>query len=382
MSHSVLAPSAGGTWAKPGGCLAYPTVVQLYPDLRDDPAAREGTASHEVAEVITPQLIRGETPSWADFEGREASNGVLFTEEMFDCALEFAKYCASFVTGGYWGVETKVDCFAIHPECYGTCDLWWYDAASNTLHVLDYKFGKRYVAVFENYQLVIYMVGVTSSLNLCAASMESLTVVFHIVQPRCYSKEGIAETWHTQATSNTVATMLRSAQQNAKLAMEPNAPRRSGSHCRDCPARFDCEAALSAGMTIYEAATTAGPLNMTNGQLGYQLSLIDEAIDRLTALKTGYEVQAEHLLETGNVVPGYERSPGRGSTYWVHPPEHVATVADLMGVNISTPKVKTPKQAKELGLPPDVVERMSETKSGALKLKRTNSQQIRKYFHD
>lgn len=71
--------------------------------------------------------------------------------------------------------------YEIH-EVYGTSDLWW--ISGDTLHVLDWKFGRWSVSPFKNTQLLAYFFGCLAAHDMSAAGDNRPTKgMLHIVQP-------------------------------------------------------------------------------------------------------------------------------------------------------------------------------------------------------
>lgn len=376
--HAVLAPSSGGIWAPPGGCRAAPLFARNFPELGDRQAAEEGEASHWVAEQMLT-ILDDEHPRELEL----APNGVTLTAEMIEGAAMYVSTVLQYAPIDGVKVEQRVDCPSIHEQCFGTPDAWWYDRAEHTLYIFDYKFGRTWVDVFENWQLVIYASGIMDLLGFNGLHDQHLKIRFFIVQPRAYGKGGPVREW-TVSNANAIGSDLRAminvAHNSAQEALSGEAKATSGPHCKHCPARAHCPAALAGGSQLYDASVDPFALELSDESLGIQLQIVNEAMERLGALKTGYEELIEHKLRQGSVVPGWQLSQSRGSEVWTLPDEQVLRLGQLMDVNLIA-KPKTPNQARKLGLPPELVDASSEHRAGSLKLKPHNEKQLRKLFY-
>ena len=192
--HSIIACSAAGIWGKPEGCTGYVGMAQQVPDIGDDLDALEGEASHETGSELVHYAARGvNSTTAAEYVGEEASNGVLWTEEMFDCAKIYADDVAQVMRsivvfgGPNFGNEERVYCPKVHEKSFGTTAQFLYDDRSDggTLYVWDYKFGHEVVEPFENWQLMNYVSGIIEDrCNITNWDPSLIKVHLRIVQPR------------------------------------------------------------------------------------------------------------------------------------------------------------------------------------------------------
>lgn len=374
--HAILAPSAGGIWAPVGGCRAAPLFAAGFPELGDRQAALEGEASHWVGEQL---LTARSSPKELDV----APNGVTLTAEMVEGAQMYVETVRQYAPFDEIAVEQRVDCPSIHELCFGTPDAWWYDKRSHTLYIFDYKFGHRWVDVFENWQLVIYASGIMDLLGFNGLHDQSLKIRFFIVQPRAYGRGGPVREWsvsNANAIGSDLRAMINIAASSAAEALSGEAKATSGPHCKHCPARAHCPAALKGASQLYEATVDPFALELDEYSLGVQLQIVSDAVERLEALKTGYEELIEHKLRNGTVVPGWLMQASSGREDWTMAQDAVLRMGQLLGVNLIA-KAKTPNQARKLGIPAELVDANSERKSGSLKLTKHNETHLRKLFY-
>lgn len=377
-AHSVLSPSSGHIWGAEKGCTAHVKMVQMYPEPEDNTAAAEGVASHEVGE----QRIRAGV-GWSHnpiIEGDIAPNGVVITDEM----IENAEIYSTDVLKTYnemqdktlvkIGVEDKGFITNIHPECFGTKDCWMYDTVAHVLYIWDYKYGHRFVEVFENIQGILYAAGLIEQLKLS----DDCKIVFRIIQPRSYSSEGPIREW--SVTVDQLMPHFERLKEKAIEALSDGMTMTTGKHCRDCYPRFACEPALIAGMGLYEVAAKPITHKLSEGAMGLQLNIINRAMKQLKSLKEAFEGQIEATIKQGKGVPGWTLKSTVGREEWIKPIEEVLSLEDLFGLEIKKPTAITPNQARKKGLPEDILKQYAGRNKKGTKLVEDNGLKARKAF--
>lgn len=364
-AHSPLAPSSADRWVF---CPASVRLAVAFPALEEDPSAAEGTASHwagySMLKTHTPQP--GETCP---------ENGVQLTEEMLEGALVYnnAVFAIANQCGGLTAarLEERVHMPSLHPEMFGTPDCVIWDAANRILHIIDYKYGHRFVDAFECWQLAAYARGKLDELQLDDES--NVTIAFTIVQPRSFGRGGPVRQWATTAAhlASRMWPMLKAAAAEAMTSTNPTFA--VGSHCRDCPSRRACPTLARNSQAVMDLANHAMPIELSASELGIELAYLRRADGLLTARLKALEQQAEVSIRNGVGVPGFALEAGRGRTAWTVDAAEVQSLGDMCGVNLIKPPVPvTPNQAKELlikkGLDGSVIAAYSQPTPGALTL--------------
>ena len=299
-THSILAPSAMAITMQ---CAASPRMRQPYMNQPGTPESMEGDAAHwlacEVAMGRTGYAVGMTTP-----------DAVPVTQDMIDGAELFAEVVGEFATH-----ETRVSIASVHPHMFGTPDADYIEPG--TLAVYDYKFGHRFVEVFENWQLLAYARGVVET-RLAGQCPDR--IVFTIVQPRAYHKDGPVRTWSCSAAELYAYTVRMHAAAHAAVDLDgvpkPDAPAQTGPECRDCEARHECTLFQAVASRLADEAGRTERFNLPAPQLGAELSYLDEVIDRLKSRRDGLEIQAEDHLRHGRAVPGYEMGEGQANEKW------------------------------------------------------------------
>lgn len=368
--HAVLAPSSA---AKRAACPGSRAMEAAYPETEPSRESLEGTAAHwAFAEILAGREID---------TGLIAPNGIMLTDEMVEGAELFVgDIIQSTPAAEFFGyplmVETPVSIATIHPECWGTPDAWIYKPGR--LIVWDYKFGHRYVEVFENLQMVEYAAGILEQMGVNGIADQHTEVIFRIVQPRCYVGGAPIREWRTTASDlRALFNLLRGWEE---AAMQNNAPCVVNEHCGDCLARHACPAAQRAAYHGMAIATSSVPFDLPPEALGVELRYVDRAIAALEARRTGLAEQALAVIKRGARVPLYHAEQGEGRERWKRPDAEIIALGDMLGIPLSKPKLITPKQAVKAGLDEATAKAFSETPKSEIALKPDNDTQARKVF--
>lgn len=194
--HAVLSASSAHRWAQCPGSLALMQWAERTGAVYvggTSAAAREGTGLH----ALTTHLLEtyghakdmvGETYAFDD-HGEQCE--MVITDEQAE-AVDKVLWAARSIPGERF-TEQKVvygHALKIDPKlAWGTCDLFVLDG--NHLHVVDYKFGRRYVDQVENLQMLLYAIGAADSVELLGDKVEKVTM--YILQPRAGQHD--AEGW-------------------------------------------------------------------------------------------------------------------------------------------------------------------------------------------
>lgn len=384
MNHSIVPPSSGHIWGKPDGCTAWPTMNQLYPETEPQPEAMEGEASHEIGACLIEGATVGSMSSWSSFDGLAAANGVVFTEEMFDGAELYAKDVQSVMretrvfSGSNIGIERRLEMSQIHELSFGTTDCYLFDAKKGHLYIWDYKFGYEIYEAFENWQSINYYAGIYNLLGFDGIKDQHITVHIRIVQPRAFHRDGPIREWTVKASD--LRAHINILKGNAHKSLGPDAEAVSGSHCKHCPGRHACEAGLTGGMRLYEAASKPTPVELPVVALGVQLAIVIRARKQLECLESGFKTQVKALIRSGKTVPGWSAEPTFGKEKFDKPFEEVVAMGKMLGHDLQQQKTITPNQARKLGVDEAVITAYSSTPRTGTTIVPDNVNKIKQAF--
>lgn len=356
MTHSILPPSSA---ARRVACPGSRFLESLYQGEQNE-SAKEGHAAHWVA----AELLRGATIK----EGDVSPEGVTITEEMITGGLLYSDVVSSIVNVDSTvtkNIEKQIKITSIHPECFGTPDLWFFtknESGECDLYIFDYKYGFSNVEAFENWQLIEYSAGILEMYDI-----NNVTVHFYIIQPRCYSDK--IKSWNIKATK--LGSYYETLRKAEHLAINDNAPLQPSPECKNCKARHACKALQQSALSVVEESYSFEFRNDKLGPvaLGSELRLLHHFKKILDARINGLEAEAIERLKRSEQVTFYKLEQGYGRERWNTEPEKVIALSDLYGVKVTKPvELITPKQAVKAGLPAEVVKKYSETPKGELKL--------------
>lgn len=395
--HAVVAPSGLEITVN---CNASLLLQRSVPELPETDEEAEGTAAHWVAR----RFVAG--------YGAELPVGAKFTSGGRQWTVDVDMYAGARMyeraLGGYHQdnvIERPVDVRARIPECWGTPDYRRYfpDARLayatcpegipaprfNGGHIKliragEYKYGHRYVEIFENYQVSAYAAGCIDEYGLDDTDPD-LYVELVLVQPRSYHREGPVRIWRTRAV-NLRPTIIR-ANDAAAHALEPGAKARTGSHCLDCKARHVCTVLQYNDARIVDYSHTPERVELEPLALGQEMAILEDAMTQLKARYTGLSAQAEALVRAGKAVPFYHMESGRTTLTYLEnvDADELVSMGDLIGIELRKKLqrkdlVVTPTQAIQLGIDEAVMKAYAHRPPGKMVLARDESITARKVF--
>lgn len=368
--HYEIAPSSLHITTPCPGSVQLSRAMPELPKTEDE---LDGDAAHWVALWAAYHQLE-----LTSLSGQTAPNGVEITDEMIDGALLYVDTVGETPGAG----EVQIPITRIHHlKCGGTPDWWTWNAATRTLRVIDYKFGYRYVEIWENHQLVAYAIGLIDFLGI---DEDNITLELVIVQPRCYHPDGPVRTW--RVAPSRLRGLVNQMHHSAGQALEPNPPTQSGPHCLDCRARSACLTFQRTTSNILDFCGTAQPNLQTPDDVGRELALIMDMRDRLKGRQTGLEAMAEHYAQQHKTVTGFSMASSPGRLKWlegVSVDEVEGMVQALTGKTaLKPPTLLTPTQTKKLFPKVDaaVIDTYANRPNGAMKLVRDNMAKLSRIF--
>ncbi len=401
--HARIAPSSLSITV---ACNASVQLQEMVPPLPETEDQAEGNAGHWVAR----RYIAGYEHEFV--EGTEFNyNGRIWTvdADMHAGAIMYQRAMGAPHPGLF--IEHSVQIKRVHDtECAGTPDArqFFNDARTaytscppglpeqkfingqiKLIRVGDYKYGRRFVEVFENYQGVAYITGVADTLGLSDAD-DNLYFEFILVQPRSYHKDGPVRIWRGKL--NSLRGLVNIANGSAQAALMPlNGPHaplaRTGKHCLDCDARYLCGTLQLNVNHVAHYAGSAERVDLNPEALGQELMIVDDAIELLKARKTGLDAQAESFIRGGKNVPHYhmEQSATRLTYKDDVNSNELLSLGDIVGVDLRKKLelkdlLVTPTQALQLGIDPEVMKHYAERPKGKFVLTRDNPIIAKKVF--
>lgn len=371
-AHTRIAPSSLHIITP---CPGSVILSEAMPELKHTDEELEGDAAHWVALWAAYHQLE-----LVSIVGQTAPNGVEITDEMIDGALLYVETVGEAPGAG----EVQISIPRIHAtECGGTPDWWTWTAATKTLRVIDYKFGFRFVEIWENHQLVAYAIGLLDFLGL---DESQVILELTVVQPRSYHPDGPVRTWRVAPSK--LRAFVNTMAGSADEALSPNPSTHTGPHCLDCKARSACTTYQQATGGIIDYVGKAQPNLQTSDDVCRELALVQDMRQRLKGRETGLEAMAEHYARSHKPTPGFSMQAVPGRLKWLDDTT-VIEVEGMIGLltngqksALKPPTLMTATQtAKLLGKAgADVVGVYAHRPNGAMKLVRDNMAKLSRIF--
>lgn len=369
--HSVLPPSSA---ARRVACPGSRALEAQYPSEKS-PASLEGDAAHWAASI----LLKGTNTELIKI-GDSAPNGELITQEMLDGAVLLVNHVmpgAAFADEVH--IEKRINIQRIHPDCWGTPDVWYFNRNTGGLYIFDYKFGHKNVEVFENWQLIEYAAGILDLLEVNGFTDQHINVIFTIVQPRSFHKNGPVREWAISASG--LRPYFNTLEQAERDSMTPETMCKPNPECNYCSARHACQALQNSALTAVDMSFNNAAWNLTPEQIGGELRILQYASELLEARITGLEQQALSLILSGTAIPHFTTEQGNGRDCWTKPIEEIKLLGEMFGTNLTKPvELITPKQAIKQGLSNDIIKDYYITPKSAVKLVLIDNKKTREIF--
>jgi len=345
-------------------CSEAPHMFPLYENT-DSEQSREGTAAHEMGEL----LLTSKVGSLDELTGRQAKNGVVMTGEMIPHVQMYVDHIRN--RGVNFWIEESIHIETRHPNnpVTGKCDgaAFGFDQNTGILYIDDFKYGQGNVEPVDNWQLIIYAIGIIAKYGLTISK-----VVLTIIQPRAYNHFGPIRSWpiHAEAWAGYAPALQNIIDRNMQPPATEYASGRqcmTGNHCRYCPHLANCTPAKKAAINAVDVVMSPIPNTDTPEQVAYLLNTLDRASKALKHTYTAIEARAIEMIIKGQVIPGYSNQPGKGNAVYTNPVTAKATALGLK-INLSLDGICTPAEGKRRGMPDAINNSLKHSPATAPKL--------------
>jgi len=351
MTHSILAPSFAPVWVH---CTAAPLLAMQCPEQESQDAA-EGNAAHWVAAQILdayrngndiPQLLGAVDPA-----------GTLVDDDIFDSACVYAEdvmfHCNRLGQRDHLFIEQHVHADAIHREAHGTLDAAW--VGPNMIVLWDFKHGHREIDHVWNWQLLTYLSGMLTLLQINGLDDQNLRIQFRIAQPRCYTSTGPIRTF--EFTASDARAYLNRLRNSAEEALSDRATLTPGGHCKFCPAVHVCSAPRRVEMFGADFAGQPVPDAITANGLSFELSILKWMIPILEKRLEALETEALARQKQGEFIPGFTVDQKLGQRKFLSNP---IDYGKLLGVDLTQSDkpvtgAEAERRMKAAGLDPETL---------------------------
>ncbi|MDD2401962.1 MAG: DUF2800 domain-containing protein [Clostridia bacterium] len=257
-AHALLGSSSAHRWLN---CTPSARLEETIPEVISE-YAEEGGLAHEIAELkLRKQFIEPMGPRIFSSNLKKLQNRKLYDAEMLIHTETYLDYVSSIVHGfnapPYIAIEKKLDYGTYAPEGFGTGDC--IIIGGNTLHVIDFKYGKGVpVSAEENPQMKLYALGAYTAYSILYPIE---TIKMAIVQPR---KDTVSE---YEISINDLLAWGESIKPIAQKAFNGEGEFVPGDHCRFCHAKSLCRARSEFHTALEDCHMMKPPL-ISNDEVG------------------------------------------------------------------------------------------------------------------
>lgn len=299
-AHAVLSASSSHKWLV---CTPSARLEEKFPSKTSEYMA-EGTLAHEIAEFkIKSYFIEPISKSTYSKRLNKFKKEDLFNQEMLthtETYLEFIKEEAMQTsTKPFIAVEQRVDFSKYVPEGFGTADCIF--IKENTLHVIDFKYGKGVkVEAEENPQMKLYALGVYEQYKIF---YNIKCIKMSIVQPRIDNISSYETT--VEELLDWGEKVVKPQAQKAFMGIGEFV---QGEHCKFCKAKGACEFRAHENMKVIEEIQNNTGV-VTNAELGEILTKTDGIEQWLKDIR---DYALSELLK-GHEVPGWKAVEGKSN---------------------------------------------------------------------
>lgn len=294
-------------------CTPSAKLEENFPDSGSVYAA-EGTLAHSVAELkvrkyaVEPMSTRAYNSKMKKLKENELWQPEI--ENHTEAYLDYIKsIMLSYQSKPFVTVERRVDFSDVVPGGFGTADCLI--LAGDTLHVIDFKYGKGVLVEAEdNPQMKLYAYGAAKAYEMLYSFTRIKMTIF---QPRL---NNISEA--EISTKDLTRWAYKTVKPLAELADKGEGDFHPGPHCKFCRAKSECKARAEACMTLVPAAEDwqEKSKGMVKAAGLYTPEELAEYLKKGALLKDWYSDITEHALSlclNGIEVPGYKAVNGRSS---------------------------------------------------------------------
>lgn len=337
----TLSPSAASRWMN---CPGSQHICAQLPPLKTTDAAQEGTLAHTAAAWAIYRTLADCLGAEPDGDVPPEPEAALLTEDMMSGAQTYAdsvlcKLGELGIDDGavHYGIEHKVSLEKQNVSIRGRLDFFAYNAG--TLVIVDYKHGGAPVPTKDNPQLLTYAACMIPQIyDKFGVRVKKL--VIGIVQPRSeitdFGEHGAM--WYTYQTAERLPVIIDILDGAAAACnADDKTPRATGEHCRYCPARSVCRAAV--GERLLLACIAAGGAEMHSDATDEQIGTWLTALKKVDEMREDLTRIAKARMSAGNDIPGW-RLQTRRTRQWREEYRGIGHAAEL---------------AAALGLPEDDV---------------------------
>lgn len=308
--HAILPASGAARWM---ACTPSARLEEQFPDTGSEYAA-EGTLAHSMAELkVRKKFVEPMGPKKYNTALNKLKKDPLYQDEMDRYTDDYLDYVSgvvmSYKTAPHVAVELRLDLSRYAPESFGTGDC--IILGGDTLHVIDFKYGKGVVVDVENNpQLMLYGLGALDAYGMLYNPTRIILTVF---QPR--ADGDTVKEWEI-SRDDLVNWGVFTVRPAAQQAFDGKGEFKPGGWCRFCRAKAQCRARAGANTALEDfgspnSKTETGKLPkpplLTDAEVGEVLQRGTDVMKWISDLQD-YALSA---VLAGKEIPGWKAVEGR-----------------------------------------------------------------------
>lgn len=310
--HAILPASGAARWM---ACTPSARLEEQFPDTGSEYAA-EGTLAHSMAELkVHKKFVEPMGPRKYNAALNKLKKDPLYQDEMDRYTNDYLDYISgvvmSYKTAPHVAVELRLDLSRYAPESFGTGDC--IILGGDTLHVIDFKYGKGVVVDVENNpQLMLYGLGALDAYGMLYNPTHVILTVF---QPR--ADGDTVKEWEI-SRDDLVNWGVFTVRPAAQQAFDGKGEFKPGDWCRFCRAKAKCRARAGVNTALEDFKGVAAPSKTESGKFPLPPLLTDAEVGEVLCKAINLEKWAADLKEyalsavlEGKEIPGWKAVEGR-----------------------------------------------------------------------
>lgn len=321
-------------------------------------AQQEGEAAHWLAEQIWKVDSSHELMEPREMLGEQAPNGIVVDEIILADVLDYLTICRDLEAEAlkthtdktkaaertWFETRTDFDCGTENKATVAAkCDFASYNAATQTLHVLDFKYGYRAVEAGDNWQLLAY--AFSWAMHNQGAPIRKVNLA--IFQPRAAHPLGVHR--HDNLDSREFADKWNEFR-TAVARIGVDTETATGSQCRYCPALPRCGAARLASQNSVDVSLSTREIDqLDDSALALEIEALRRGKDLIEERLPALEELAIARIESGSKMPKLQVARMQGRMVW-KPDADLEFLGEMTGIELHKKKPITPKQAEKMGV--------------------------------
>lgn len=343
-------------------CAGSPRFENVI-KFEQDEDAKDGEAWEE---LLSMMVANGTD----EITATHSSKGAVFTKEMYAHARRMFPYIPK---GSQYQIDTSWMTIKSGVKMSGRLDWLKIHDDTDTLEVIDAKYGHHVIEAVEFWQGIDYAIGIVLQMKRAFKNIK-----ITIVQPRPHHEDGPVRSW-TISYQQLLEYHEEIERRVAGMKNNMNTELVAGEHCKYCKAG-DSGVCPAKNKTFFNAVNvTMTELKqdvLSEEDISYMLDLYKQAETNLKIQKKSLEDLAKSRIKSNKLIPNYTLVDVIGHREW-NPEMNEATIKILTGKDATVNSMLTPAQFEaEYNVPEMLMNAITKRPHRGSNLKRKDSGKI------